>query len=186
MWSLENLGARLAALPRPDDASWATPQRIPGDRRRQPGQGHRCLAAHLALGPAPGPPLSPAYPGAGHVYRLRKVARKGSGLPRARPRSRPALLVHCRQRHRPRGRRAAGTALRLPPWPPPPLLAPAPDPAAALAAVAAVTEATAAAAAVATGSPARMRAARPIHPRNPGPAPIRAPDRPIATLRVTG
>lgn len=137
-------------------------------------------APHLALGPRlrprPRPLLrlkstprehlgpAPAYPGAGHVYRLRTVVRKGSGLPRAQPQSRPAPLIRCRRRHRRWARRAAGIALRLPPWPPPP---PPPasdkDPALSAAAVSAAT------AAAATGSPGRLRASRPARPATSGP-----------------
>lgn len=117
------------------------------------------------LGPAP------AYPGAGHVYRLRTVVRRGSGLPRAQPHSRLAPLNRCRPRHRRWARTAAGNALHLPPWPPPPPPPQVGDPAPFASAVAAAT-ATATATA-ATGSPGRLRAARPAHSATSGlPRPV--------------
>ena len=111
---------------------------------RKPPPVTGATAPHLALGPRPRPrsrPLllseyprehlgpAPSYPGAGHVYRLRTVVRRGSGLPRAQPHSRPAPLIRCRRRHRRWAQRAAGIALHLPPWPPPPPPALAKDPA---------------------------------------------------------
>lgn len=111
---------------------------------RKPPPVTGATAPHLALGPRPRPrsrPLllseyprehlgpAPSYPGAGHVYRLRTVVRRGSGLRRAQPHSRPAPLIRCRRRHRRWAQRAAGIALHLPPWPPPPPPALAKDPA---------------------------------------------------------
>lgn len=90
------------------------------------------------------------------------VVRRESGLPRAQPHSRPAPLIRCRRRHRRWARRAAGIALRLPPWPPPPPPASAKDPALFAAAVSAAT------AAVATGSLGRLRASRPARPATSG------------------
>lgn len=116
------------------------------------------------LGPAP------AYPGAGHVYRLRTVVRRGSGLPRAQPHSRLVPLIHCRQRHRRWARRAAGIALHQPPWPPPP-------PSVSAKALVAAATATAA-----TGSPRRLRASRPARPQ---PVACPAPVHPAARDRIS-
>lgn len=142
-------------------------------KKRKPHPVPGATAPHLALGPASardtapshlseypwehfGP--APAYPGAGHVYRLRTVVRRGSGLPRAQPHSHLAPLIRCRPRHRRWARRAAGIALHPPPWPPPPPSASAKDPAPG-----AATTATAA-----TGSPGRLRASRPARPATSG------------------
>lgn len=145
-----------------------------GDRAgRKPRPVTSATAPHLALGPrpppaAPPPPAwqrtpgarrtHPAYPGVGHVYRLRRVVLRGSGLPRAQSHSRLAPLIRCHRRHRRWARRAAGIALHRPPWPSPPPSASAKGPAPVAAATATA----------ATGSPGRLRAARPARTATSG------------------
>lgn len=129
---------------------------------RGPAPSHLSEYPREHFGPAP------AYPGAGYVYRLRTVVRRGSGLPRAQLHSHLAPLIHCHLRHRRWARRAAGIARHRPPWLPPPPSASAKDP----------VPVAAATATAATGSPGRLRASRPARPATSG---LPRPGPPLST-----